>query len=60
MQFFHGLHSFLTILSQKTIDIVPPRLEAVEVRMKRIIPIAEQWVEIGKKERAAVQQLVRS
>ncbi|HET7057803.1 MAG TPA: hypothetical protein VFI05_03665 [Nitrospiraceae bacterium] len=60
MQFFHGLHSFLTILSQKTIDIAPPRLEAVEVRMKRIIPIAEQWVEIGKKERAAVQQLVRS
>ncbi|MDQ6733880.1 MAG: hypothetical protein M3Z35_07150 [Nitrospirota bacterium] len=60
MQFFHGLHSFLTIVSQKTIDIPPPRLEAVEARMKRIVPIAEQWVEIGKKERAAVQQFVRS
>lgn len=60
MQFFHGLHSFLTIVSQQTIDIPPPRLEAVEARMKRIVPIAEQWVEIGKKERAAVQQFVRT
>lgn len=60
MQFFHGLHSFLTIVSQKTIDISPPRLEAVEARLKRVIPLAEQWVEIGKKERAAVQQLVHS
>jgi hypothetical protein len=59
MQFFHGLHSFLTIVSQQTIDIPPPRLEAVEARMKRIASIAEQWVEIGKKERAAVQQVVR-
>jgi hypothetical protein len=60
MQFFHGLHSFLTIVSQQTVDIPPPRLEAVEARMKRIVPIAEQWVEIGKKERAVVQQFVRS
>jgi hypothetical protein len=60
MQFFHGLHSFLTIVSQKSIDISPPRLEAVEARLKRIIPIAEQWVEIGRKERIAVQELVRS
>ena len=58
MQFFHGLHSFLTIVSQRTIEIPPSRLEAVAARMKRIIPIAEQWVEIEKKDRAAVQQLV--
>ncbi|HKN86069.1 MAG TPA: hypothetical protein VJV04_04370 [Nitrospiraceae bacterium] len=57
MQFFHGLHSFLAIVSQRTIDIPLPKLEAVAARMKRIVPIAEQWVEIGKKERAAVQQL---
>jgi len=60
MQFFHGLHSFLTIVSQRAIDVPPPRLEAVAARMKRIVPIAEQWIEIGKKERAAVQQLVQS
>jgi len=60
MEFFHGLHSFLTIVSQQTVDIPPSRLEAVEARMKRIVPIAEQWVEIGKKERATVQQFVRT
>ena len=60
MQFFHGLHSFLTIVSQRTIDIPLPRLKAVAARMKRIVPIAEQWAEVGKKERAAVQQLIES
>jgi chemotaxis protein histidine kinase CheA len=59
MQFFHGLHSFLTILSQKAVDIAASRLEAVESRLKRIVPMAEEWAEAGKKERAAIQQLVR-
>ncbi|MBA2252348.1 MAG: hypothetical protein H0W13_06530, partial [Nitrospirales bacterium] len=58
MQFFHGLHTFLTILSQKAVDIAGARLEAVESRIKRIVPIAEQWIEDGKKERAVIQQFV--
>jgi hypothetical protein len=58
MQFFHGLHAFLTILSQKAIEIAESRLEAVESRLKRIVPIAEEWIEDGKKERAAIQQFV--
>ena len=58
MQFFHGLHTFLTILSQKAVDIAGPRLEAVESRIKRIVPMAEQWIEDGKKERAVIQEFV--
>lgn len=58
MQFFHGLHCFLTILSEKAVDIAASRLEAVESRMKRIVPIAEQWIEVGEKERAAITQFV--
>jgi hypothetical protein len=58
MQFFHGLHTFLTILSQKAVEIAGSRLEAVESRIKRIVPIAEQWIEDGKKERAVIQQFV--
>jgi chemotaxis protein histidine kinase CheA len=56
MQFFYGLHTFLTILSQKAVEIAGSRLEAVESRIKRIVPIAEQWIEDGKKERAVIQQ----
>jgi chemotaxis protein histidine kinase CheA len=58
MQFFHGLHTFLTILSQKAVDIAVSRLEAVESRIKRIVPIAEQWIEDGKKERAVIQEFI--
>jgi hypothetical protein len=58
MQFFHGLHTFLTILSDKAVEIAGSRLEAVESRIKSIVPIAEQWIEDGKKERAAIQQFV--
>ena len=58
MQFFHGLHMFLMIVSQKAVDIAQSRLEAVEFRLKKIVPIAEQWVEEGKKERAAIQEHV--
>ncbi len=58
MQFFHGLHTFLTILSQKAVDITGSRLEAVESRIKRIVPIADQWIEDRKKERAVIQQFV--
>ena len=58
MQFFHGLHTFLTILSDKAVEIAESRLEAVGSRVKRIIPIAEQWIEDGKKERAAIRQFV--
>jgi hypothetical protein len=58
MQFFHGLHTFLTILSQKAVEIAGSRLEAVEVRIKGIVPIAEQWIEDGKKERAVIHQFV--
>jgi chemotaxis protein histidine kinase CheA len=57
-QFFHGLHGFLRALSLKVVDISASRVEAVELRMKRVVPIAEQWIEVGKKERAAIQQLV--
>jgi len=59
MQFFHGLHDFLVIRSQKVVEIAAARLEGVESRLKRILPVTEQWIELGKKERTAIEQLVR-
>jgi len=59
MQFFHGLHNFLVIRSQKVVEIAAARLEGVESRLKRILPVTEQWIELGKKERTAIEQLVR-
>lgn len=58
-KFFHGLHTFLEILSQKAVHIAASRVDAVELHIKKIVSIAEQWIEVGKKERAVIQQLVR-
>ncbi len=58
MQFFHGLHTFLRIVAQKAVEIAAVRLEAVESRLQRVVPIARQWIEDGKKERSVIQQFV--
>lgn len=60
MQFFHGLQNFLTIRSQKVVEITVERIQAVEARLKRVIALTEQWIEVGKKERAAIHHLVHS
>lgn len=59
MQFFHGLQTFLMIRSHKVVEIAADRLEAVEARLKRIVAVIEQWIDVGKKERTAIRHLVQ-
>ena len=58
MLFFRGLHAFFTIFANKSIEISIPRLTAVESRVNSIMAAAQQWAEMGKLERAAIQQVV--
>ena len=58
MLFFHGLHAFLTILANKSIEIPSHRVNAVESRLNSVMATAQQWAEMGKLERAAMQQVV--
>jgi chemotaxis protein histidine kinase CheA len=58
MLFFHGLHTFLTLVGKKSITILPQRFEAVESRLQEILPTAQQWVDTGKGERASIQKIV--
>lgn len=60
MLFFHGLQAFLTILSEKSADIPPHRIEAVESRLQTVLASAQQWVELGKMERLSIQQILAS
>ncbi|WP_447980217.1 hypothetical protein [Candidatus Nitrospira bockiana] len=58
MLFFHGLQSFLTIVSQHAVEIPEDRFETIEHRLHGILPLAVQWADIGRAERAAIEQLV--
>jgi len=54
MLLLHGLHTFLTVVAHRRVSLVLQRLEAVESRLGAVIPMAQQWVEVGRIERAAI------
>lgn len=56
--FFHGLHSFLVIASQGRVEILPQRFKAVESRLMGVIPQVQDWIEIGRVERATIEQVL--
>ncbi|MGH7231796.1 MAG: hypothetical protein ACREJU_10625 [Nitrospiraceae bacterium] len=59
MLFFHGLQTFLGIVSRQEVSVLPQRLDAVSSRLRCILPLAEKWVDVGKHERTSVQKVVR-
>ncbi len=54
MRFLHGLHTFLTVVAHRGVSLVQQRLEAVTSRLGAVVPMAQQWVEVGRVERAAI------
>lgn len=58
MLFFCGLQTFLTLWLRNVIPISIERVEGVELRLKEVLPLAEQWVEAGREERASIEKLM--
>lgn len=58
VMFLQGLTSFLTSMAYRKVDTLPQRLEAIEVRLKALVPMAEQWVTLGRLERAAIEEIL--
>ena len=56
--FLQGLRSFLLMTAYKKAAMLPQRLEMVEARLQTLIPMAEQWVNIGRIERAAISEIL--
>ncbi len=52
--FLHGLRTFLRVTVQHKPSAVRERLAAVEERLVALVPLAQQWVDIGRVERAAI------
>ena len=57
-QFLQGLQAFLGVVNSRGIGVVAGRLEAVEFRLGAVIPMAQQWVDLGRAERAAIERLI--
>ncbi len=56
--FLQGLRSFLLVAAYRKASTLPQRLETVEARIQTLVPMAEQWVNIGRIERAAISEIL--
>ena len=58
MMFFTGLHSLLTVVAQHRVSLAATRVESVKARLHVMGGAIRQWVEHGRAQRAAIDQLL--
>ena len=58
MMFFTGLHSLLTMVAQRRVVLAATRVESVKARLHVMDGAIRQWVEHGRAQRAAIDQLL--
>jgi hypothetical protein len=58
MLFFAGIETFFRIARSRKVSIVPERFDAVESRLGNILPVAHQWIELGRQQRASIEHLL--
>jgi HD-GYP domain-containing protein (c-di-GMP phosphodiesterase class II) len=56
--FLQGLRSFLMVAAYRKTSTLAQRLGTVETRIHALIPMAEQWVNIGRIERSAISDIL--
>ena len=56
--FLQGLRSFLMVAAYRKTSTLAQRLGTVEARIHTLIPMAEQWVNIGGVERLAISDIL--
>lgn len=56
--FFMGLHSFLTLVMERRVEIVTDRYEAIRSRLVQTVNSLEEWAQSGQTERAAIQNVL--
>jgi hypothetical protein len=55
MEFFMGLHSFLTMVMQQRVSVAADKYTAVESRLMENVGALQNWVEAGRAERSAIE-----
>lgn len=56
--FFTGLHSLLTVVAQRRVLLAASRVESVKARLHVMGGAIHQWVEHGRAQRVAIDQLL--
>lgn len=56
--FLQGLRAFLMVAAYRKTSTLAQRLGIVEARIHALIPMAEQWVNIGRVERSAINDIL--
>jgi hypothetical protein len=56
--FLQGVQSFLNAAAYRKVETLPQRLQAVEVRIQTLAPMAEQWVTLGRLEIASIEEIL--
>ncbi len=56
--FLQGLRAFLMVAAYRKTSTLAQRLGTVETRIHALIPMAEQWVNIGRAERSAINDIL--
>jgi HD-GYP domain-containing protein (c-di-GMP phosphodiesterase class II) len=56
--FLQGLRAFLMVAAYRKNATLGRRLAAVESRIQTLVPMAEQWVSIGRVERSAIAEIL--
>ena len=60
MLFFTGLHSLLTVVTQRRVCLAAARVETVTARLHSMGTAIREWAEHGRAQRAAIHQLLPS
>ncbi|HMF86278.1 MAG TPA: HD-GYP domain-containing protein [Nitrospiraceae bacterium] len=58
--FLQGLRSFLMVAAYRKTATLAQRLGTVEMRIHALIPMAEQWGNIGRVERSAISDILQT
>ena len=58
MMFFTGLHSLLTVVAQRRVHLAATRVESVKARLQVMSGAIRQWVEHGRAQRVAIDELL--
>jgi HD-GYP domain-containing protein (c-di-GMP phosphodiesterase class II) len=56
--FLQGLRAFLLVAAYRKHSTLAQRLAAVDNRIQALVPMAEQWVSIGRVERSAIAEIL--
>jgi hypothetical protein len=60
IMFLHSLRSVLFVGTYRKASALAQWFEIVEARVQSLVPMAEQWVNIGRTERADISEILRA